>query len=44
MRAADERARRLFAEQQVQTLLTRPWAAIGVDEKVMNRASRGRCR
>jgi len=44
MRAVTDTAARLFADQQLHTLQTRPCVAIGVDEKVMNRASRGRRR
>jgi transposase len=44
MRAVKDAARRLFADQQLYTVQTRPCVAIGVDEKVMNRASRGRRR
>ena len=44
MRAVKDTAARLFADQQLYTLQMRPCVAIGVDEKVMNRASRGRRR
>ncbi|HEX2027762.1 MAG TPA: ISL3 family transposase [Nitriliruptorales bacterium] len=44
MRAVRDRADQLFAAQQIYTRQTRPCLALGVDEKVMNRATRGRRR
>ena len=44
MRAVKDTAARLFADQQLYTVQLRPCVAIGVDEKVMNRARRGRRR
>jgi len=44
MRAVRDTAARLFADQQLHTRQTRPCVAIGVDEKIMNRATRGRRR
>jgi transposase len=44
MRAVKDTAAKLFAGQQLFTRQTRPCVAIGVDEKVMNRARRGRRR
>jgi transposase len=44
MRAVKDAAARLFADQQLYTRQMRPCVAIGVDEKVMNRARRGRRR
>jgi transposase len=44
MRAVTDAAARLFDEQHIYTRQTRLCRAIGVDEKVMNRASRGRRR
>ena len=44
MRAVKDAAARLFADQQLYTVQQAPCVAIGVDEKVMNRASRGRRR
>jgi hypothetical protein len=41
MRAVKDTAAKLFAEQQ---LYTRPFVALGMDEKVMNRARHGRRR
>ena len=38
MRAVKDAAARLFAEQQIYTVQLAPCVAIGVDEKVMNRA------
>lgn len=39
MRAVRDTAEAMFADQQVATLQTRPCVALGVDEKVMNRAA-----
>lgn len=44
MRAVRDEARRRFADAGLYTIQTRPCVALGVDEKVMNRASRGRRR
>jgi transposase len=44
MLAVKDAAVRLFAAQQLYTVQLRPCVAIGVDEKVMNRARRGRRR
>jgi transposase len=44
MRAVKDTAARLFADQQLFTRQTRAWVAIGVDEKVMNRAAPSRRR
>ncbi len=44
MRAVDDEAARRFADQGLFTVQTRPCVALGVDEKVMNRAHRGRRR
>ena len=44
MRAVKDTAARLFADQQIYTIQLTPCVAIGVDEKVMNRARRGRRR
>jgi transposase len=44
MRAVTDAAARLFAEQDLSTRQSRLCRAIGVDEKVMNRATRGRRR
>ncbi|HEX2027057.1 MAG TPA: ISL3 family transposase, partial [Nitriliruptorales bacterium] len=44
MNAVHAAARRRFADQQIYTIQLRPCLALGVDEKVMNRASRGRRR
>ncbi len=44
MRAVKDTATRLLTDQQVYTWQTRTSVAIGVDEKVMNRATRGRRR
>lgn len=44
MDAVHAEAARRFADQQIYTVQLRPCLALGVDEKVMNRASRGRRR
>jgi transposase len=44
MRAVKDAAAKLFADQQLYTRQTRSCVALGVDEKVMNRARRGRRR
>jgi transposase len=44
MRAVRNEASRRFADQDIYTRQTRPCLALGVDEKVMNRARRGRRR
>lgn len=44
MRAVKDTAAKLFADQQLYTLQLTPCQAIGVDEKVMNRARRGQRR
>lgn len=44
MRAVDEVAAEAFADQGIFTMQSRICVALGVDEKVMNRASRGRRR
>ncbi len=44
MRAVKDTAARLFADQQLYTVQLASCVAIGVDEKVMNRARRGRRR
>ena len=44
MRAVVEEARDRFAADGIYTVQTRPCVALGVDEKVMNRARRGRRR